>query len=710
MPSSPPAAGANKRMALSRDQRSVLEAVYAMEKLPDAPLRERLSRYLELSVRQIQVWFQNRRQREKTGNTASPKRAVLNKPTEIMDALFEFSGKLGDHSSEENIDTRHVDANAAVVMVQPSNFDQYRTDSGSDLGEGPPSNRGSPLLHATSSNSGSFQWDAPKIVPIVGAPIVETAACSQEITMGMSACANDMSASSSTLPTTTSNECVDHPSYGACVHASLPSEILNAVLGFACHELCLDAIELWPLPIAGMPQHEPVFTHQTMPHTAQLSHELACCRAMLAPRLCESVASSSELAWYGISAQQKEALARTGVSFRTLVAVPCSEPPSGSSASTSVQPPAVCGVLVMYTRQMLPQTETFGMLLHSIGSTAAAAYALGINAAGPPVDTRSRQYMSLPAEAPTTGISWLLLAAARALQSDVAEHWIAQQRPPARGSGIDMTLNQMFISERMNDSPDLVRAVGVGAETHHPFSSQMSRASLYAGKLVWYNRSGSDETLDCIKAQMQTAISIPLNTQMGSGSTFVLYAMHRMEQSRLATFFLTQLQVLASASLPAFPQAAIVGELNGQAMAAVPQAAILGELNGQAMATIETRNRPSSQQQRAIAQTPGTQCNPSMQGGSPILPSSSSLNEFDPEQSLNATTSVPLPTMPDSRKLTIEWSAQESVMSTDQVISLIEGIGDASSRCLSRNGSLASLPPLEAAGSIDDEGIALANC
>ena len=44
-----------KRMQLSRDQRAVLEAVYAIEKLPDASLRERLGSYLSLTTRQIQV-------------------------------------------------------------------------------------------------------------------------------------------------------------------------------------------------------------------------------------------------------------------------------------------------------------------------------------------------------------------------------------------------------------------------------------------------------------------------------------------------------------------------------------------------------------------------------------------------------------------------------------------------------------------------------
>lgn len=39
----------------SHDQRAVLEAVFAIDKLPDAALRDRLSSYLDLSSRQIQV-------------------------------------------------------------------------------------------------------------------------------------------------------------------------------------------------------------------------------------------------------------------------------------------------------------------------------------------------------------------------------------------------------------------------------------------------------------------------------------------------------------------------------------------------------------------------------------------------------------------------------------------------------------------------------
>jgi len=68
--------GATRRLQLTLDQRAVLEAVYAMRTLPDSHLRKRLAAYLNVSARQIQVWFQNRRQREhrhRFGNlTAAP--------------------------------------------------------------------------------------------------------------------------------------------------------------------------------------------------------------------------------------------------------------------------------------------------------------------------------------------------------------------------------------------------------------------------------------------------------------------------------------------------------------------------------------------------------------------------------------------------------------------------------------------------------------
>ena len=87
----------SKRMQLSHDQRAVLEAVvsappassapcphphahhrptapstfrsqFVNERTPDAQLRVDLGAYLQLTPRRVQVWFQNRRQREKSAN------------------------------------------------------------------------------------------------------------------------------------------------------------------------------------------------------------------------------------------------------------------------------------------------------------------------------------------------------------------------------------------------------------------------------------------------------------------------------------------------------------------------------------------------------------------------------------------------------------------------------------------------------------------
>ncbi|EOD10863.1 hypothetical protein EMIHUDRAFT_314765 [Emiliania huxleyi CCMP1516] len=60
--------GATRRLQLTLDQRAVLEAVYAMRTCPDSHLRKSLAAYLN-------VWFQNRRQREqrhRLGNLTAP--------------------------------------------------------------------------------------------------------------------------------------------------------------------------------------------------------------------------------------------------------------------------------------------------------------------------------------------------------------------------------------------------------------------------------------------------------------------------------------------------------------------------------------------------------------------------------------------------------------------------------------------------------------
>ena len=46
-----------KRLSLTSTQKAVLEALYAMDKVPDSATRDNLTVYLGLTSRQVQVWF-----------------------------------------------------------------------------------------------------------------------------------------------------------------------------------------------------------------------------------------------------------------------------------------------------------------------------------------------------------------------------------------------------------------------------------------------------------------------------------------------------------------------------------------------------------------------------------------------------------------------------------------------------------------------------
>lgn len=54
-----------QRWSISRDVKQVLEEVYRLEKFPSTEMRRRLAANFSVSPRQVQFWFQNRRQRDR---------------------------------------------------------------------------------------------------------------------------------------------------------------------------------------------------------------------------------------------------------------------------------------------------------------------------------------------------------------------------------------------------------------------------------------------------------------------------------------------------------------------------------------------------------------------------------------------------------------------------------------------------------------------
>ena len=70
-----------------------------------------------------------------------------------------------------------------------------------------------------------------------------------------------------------------------------------------------------------------------------------------------------------------------------------------------------------------------------------------------------------------------------------------------------------------------------GSQALHPFSSQLSRAALYAAKLIWCNPTTADGVLEGIKLPMQTAIGLPVWNGNGAAGVFLLYSLTRCEQT-----------------------------------------------------------------------------------------------------------------------------------------------------------------------------------
>lgn len=514
-------------MQLTRDQRAVLEAVYAIEKLPDASLRERLGRYLNLTTRQIQVWFQNRRQRSKAAapgegkgeedaSQATPSLlppSGLNTSDQILEALFEFGRVCGNAQGIPGFpcDSRALAAAAVANVPVDASFPPLMEGETFDWALQAQRNSPTTMFLQGIKRSGS-----------------DTLLSASNSAASLAAC----------MPTSVAPLTLRQPA------------ALGALLSFLCHALGADACDFWRTGAA-----EPTLVQYFLPAGSLKASDMAACRAMLVAPLVDHVVRTREMVWFGISPEQQELLRQAGVSTRKVLAVPCM---SAEASTPNAPPPAAAapGVMILYTSQHMEQSDGLAILARLIGSAIAAADALQPSSDDGQVDAAVAAasplapvpgYVSIPQHT-NTSMGSLLLAFAHALRADVAEHWCVRRSIASNGGErVVLSLEQMLAGGAVHNSPHLVRDVGE-AEAAHPFSSQMCQATLYACKLIWCHATSASGVLEGLRLPMHTSVGLPICDRSGATtSVFVVYSLRRLEETAAALHFLSQLQVLAAA-------------------------------------------------------------------------------------------------------------------------------------------------------------------
>jgi len=80
-----------KRQRTTPEQLRILEEVYTKEKMPNQSLRENLGKQLGMTSRRVQIWFQNKRAKEKR----------MKNDTLSRDDDLESKDRMIDSTSEE---------------------------------------------------------------------------------------------------------------------------------------------------------------------------------------------------------------------------------------------------------------------------------------------------------------------------------------------------------------------------------------------------------------------------------------------------------------------------------------------------------------------------------------------------------------------------------------------------------------------------------
>jgi hypothetical protein len=430
---------------------------------------------------------------------------------------------------------------------------------------------------------------------------------------------------------------------------------MEALLGFVCDALDVDASEHWQINSTAGGDVEPSLQQSHISPAAD-KNDIGVCRGMLASSLAEAAACTRENAWFGLTVDQQELLARAGVALRTVAALPCA--PMGSPMSSS----AVGDVIVLYSRHVLPKKdEKLNQMVSSLGAIADSARST-LSISFPP-----SKHSPSPRGTTPTSMGWLLHAAAALLQADVGELWTMRQ--PAGGAA--SMLRECGVASQTIQALPEASGKGTGiAEALQSFSSQLSRAAMYAAKIIWCNATNADGVLEGIKLPMQTAVGLPI-WSCGRSCVCVLYSLGRCEQSPNATAMLSQLQRLASC-IPEMADDDRCGATPGLLPVPLSAGASLfapadSDSGGGASHLHEQLGSggfsgfPVPVQREAEGACGGA----AGVGSSVMTRNGLSMQWFETAQPLN-----------DASQVLAEASSAESVMSTEQILSLIDSLGE----------------------------------